>query len=139
MKKTKLQVDFDYDFELFGITSSSKFHKLCWAINNQLSIRLIKTDDFEIMSKDHASVFFMHSQYADDSCEISLFKNKSPDNESQLILPEFVHFDFILKINGVFQTFATEELLKQLREVKYIEYIAKLSLEKLKSKDNFLY
>ena len=139
MKKTRLLVDFDYDFDLYGITSSSKFHKLCWAINNELKVRLVKAVDFSLELKENKPSSYINSHYEDDSCEISLFKNKSPDQESQMILPEFPHFDFVLKIKGQFQTFAPEELLKQLREVKYIEYIAKISLERLKSRDNFLY
>lgn len=139
MKKTRLLVDYDYDFDLIGITSSAKFHKLCWAINKQLSIRLIKAKDFLLELKDGKTMPYSNSYYEDDSCQICIFKNKSPDHESYMIVPEFQHFDFILKIKGQLQTFALEELLKQLREVKYIEYIAKISLEKLKSKDNFLY
>ena len=139
MKKSKLQVDVTYDFDLFGITSSAKFHKLCWAINQHLGIRLVKKEDYEVLIKNGASIFFINSSFKDSSCQIDLFKNKSPDSDLQFITPEYQHYDFVLKINGLFQTFAEEELLKQLREVKYIEYIAKLSLDKLKSKDNFLY
>ena len=138
MKKTKLVVDFEYDFELIGITSSTKFHKLCWSINNGIGLRLIKQEDFVLESVEGREMTFVNYAHVDDSCEIIVFKNKSPDNDSDLILPEMPHFDYVLKINGSFQTFAVEEVIKQLRDVKYIEYIAPIALEKLKSKDNFL-
>ena len=139
MKKTKLSIEFEYDFQLFGITSSSKFHKLCWSINQTLGIRLVKKEDFEVIQKDHAPSYFIHSNFEDDSCSFSLFKNKSPDNDAHLLIPELPHFDYIIKFNGLFQTFALEELLKQLLEVKYIEYIAEISIDTIKSRDNFLY
>lgn len=139
MKKTKLVVEFDYDFELIGITSSTKFHKLCWSINKGLGIRLVKQDDFKLDHPDGREMLFINSSFMDDSCEIVLFKNKSPDNDSHLILPEMPHFDYVLKIIGQFQTFAQEEVIKQLRDVEYIEYIAPISIDKLKSKVNFLY
>lgn len=139
MKKTKLVVDFEFDFELVGITSSTKFHKLCWSINNGIGLRLKKEEDFTLENVDGREMTFINYSHMDDSCEFILFKNKSPDNDSHLILPEFPHFDYVLKINGRFQTFASEEVIKQLREVKYIEYIAPISIDKLKSKVNFLY
>lgn len=138
MKKTKLHIDYEYDFELFGIASSAKFFKLAWAINSLLSTRLVKLDDYSIDVDKNEKVNFINYCHEDDSCFIQLLKNKSPDFESRYLIPEMTHFDFILKINGSFQTFATQEVIKELREVKYIEYIASIELEKLKSKDNFL-
>ncbi|MEQ8243300.1 IPExxxVDY family protein [Fulvivirga sp.] len=138
MKKTKLLIDYEYDFELFGIASSARFFKLAWAINSLLSTRLVKLEDYTIDFEKGESINFINYCHEDESCLIHLFKNKSPDYENKYLLPEMTHFDFILKINGSFQTFAAEEVIKELREVKYIEYIAPIALEKLKSKDNFL-
>ncbi|MEQ8925020.1 MAG: IPExxxVDY family protein [Fulvivirga sp.] len=139
MKKTKLIVDFEYDFELLGITSSAKFHKLCWSLNKGLHTHLVKIDDHVAHDKAGKEMVILNAKHEDESCEIYLYKNKSPENESQLILPEMPHFDYVLKIIGCFQTFASEEVLKQLRDVKYIEYIAGISMDKLKSRDNFLH
>jgi hypothetical protein len=138
MKKTKLQIEYDYDFELLGISSSAKFYKLAWAINNRLDIRLIKLEDFLLEVENDQNCSFINYSFEEDSCYFHLFKNKSPDNESGYLVPEMTHFDYILKFNGTFQSFAVEEVLKELREVKYIEYIALIPLKKLKSKDNFL-
>ncbi len=138
MKKTRLQIEYEYDFELFGITSSAKFFKLAWAINLQLGLHLIKKDDFEIEYVDGQKVNYLNYYYEDDSCYFHLFKNKSPDTDNNYIIPEMPHYDYVLKMNGTFQSFAIQEVLKVLREVKYIEYIAPISLNKLKSKDNFL-
>lgn len=138
MKKTKLLVDYDYDFDLMGITASVKFHKLSWSINSKLNIRLVKQRDYVLDETAPIPQSFLNFNYSDDSCSIQLFRNKSPDSDQVFILPEMTHYDYILKINGQLQTFAIEEVMKQLRDVKYIEYIAAISLEQLKSKDNFL-
>jgi hypothetical protein len=138
MKKTKLHIEYDYDFELLGISSSAKFYKLAWAINNRLDIRLIKLEDFLLEVENGQNFSFINYSFEEDNCYFHLFKNKSPDNESRYLVPEMAHYDYILKFNGTFQSFAVEEVLKELREVKYIEYIAPIPLKKLKSKDNFL-
>ncbi len=138
MKKTKLHIDHNYDFDLFGITSSAKFYKLAWAINSLLDIRLIKLDDYLIEGSDDLNLAFLNYSFEEDNCLFHLFKNKSPDNENKYLVPEMPHFDYILKFNGTFQSFAIEEVLKVLREVEYIEYIAPIPLGKIKSKDNFL-
>lgn len=138
MKKTKLLVDFDYDFNLMGITASVKFHKLAWAVNSKLNIRLVKQPDYILDETASAPMTFLNFVYEDDSCKIQLFRNKSPDSDHLFILPEMTHYDYVLKFNGQLQTFAAQEVMKQLRDVKYIEYIAAISLDKLKSRDNFL-
>ncbi len=138
MKKSKLFVDFEYDFELLGISSSVKFHKLSWAINNHLNIKLVKQEDYLLDETSTDSGGILNFLFTDDSCEFQIFRNKSPDNDKLYILPEMSHYDYVIKINGQFQTFAVQEVLKQLREVKYIEYIAAIPLERIKSKDNFL-
>lgn len=137
IRKNRLQLEPEYDFELLGIASSAKFHKLCWAVNNQLRTMLIKQPDY-IIETSKGELTFLHFRHSEGNCYLDVFKNKSPDDEHAYLLPEFTHFDYVVKISNCFQTFASEELIKQLREVKYIEYIAAVSMEKLKSKDNFL-
>jgi hypothetical protein len=138
MKKTRLHIEHNYDFELFGITSSTKFFKLAWAINTELNIRLIKQEDFVLEFSNGENINFVNYLFEDDSCIFQVYKNKSPDNEAKFIIPELSHYDYVVKINGSFQSFALEEVLKVLRNVKYIEYIARIAIDKLKSKDNFL-
>jgi hypothetical protein len=138
MKKTRLHIEYNYDFELFGITSSIKFFKLAWAINSRLNIRLIKQEDFVLEISNGENINFVNYIFEDNSCVFQMYKNKSPDSETKFLIPELSHYDYVVKINGSFQSFALEEVIKVLREVKYIEYIARIAIDKLKSKDNFL-
>lgn len=138
MKKTRLIVDYDYEFHLLGVISSIKFYKLAWAINNQLHIRLLKEEDHELNLKNNKKVTFGQYIFETENSIFQLYKNKSESDEIAYLLPEMSHFDYVIKLDANSQSFAKEEVLKELREVKWIEYIAPIEVENLKSKDNFL-
>ena len=137
-KKTKLFVDFSYDFSLFGISSSIKFYKLAWAINNHLSLHLVRSEDYLVEDRSEKESPFGAYVFHDTTAAYKLYKNKSLNGESIYLLPEFPHFDYLLKTEGFSQSFSAEELMKELREIKWIEYIADLQVDTLKSRDNFL-
>lgn len=138
MKKTRLIIDHEYEFDLLGIIASAKAYKLAWAINKKLDIRLIKEEDYELEMKNNNKACFANYLFDPEAGYFHLFKNKSVDGENGYLIPEFSHFDYIVKIDRDSQSFATEEILKELKEVTWIEYIAAIEVEKLKSKDNFL-
>ena len=48
MKPIKLVVEYDFDFEIIGLITSLKGHKLAWMINNALKIELRKEEDINI-------------------------------------------------------------------------------------------
>ena len=138
MKKTRLNIEFSYDFWLFGVSSSIKFFKLAWAINNKLGIQLVRHSDHLIVNRDSQSVAFGIYKCGEDGCRIELFRNRSLDHDRSFLLPEFNHFDYLIKVDSSLQSFSKEEILKELKDVQWIEYIAALEVNDLKSKDNFL-
>lgn len=42
MSKFQLQIDYDFDFRLIGISCHARDYRLCWALNNHLEIQLEK-------------------------------------------------------------------------------------------------
>lgn len=137
MKKTRLVLDYEYPFDLLGITSSVKFYKLAWNINGVLKINLIRQEDFLLEFTMGAQQFANYS-FQEGENLIRLFRNRSMENEKHLIAPELSHFDYLLRIDHDSQSFATKEILKQLKDVKCIEYIGAVDVKRLKSRDNFL-
>ena len=47
MKRTKLVIDYEYDFNLIGIISTAKGYKLAWELNQALGIHLVKQSEKE--------------------------------------------------------------------------------------------
>ncbi|MEL7002753.1 MAG: IPExxxVDY family protein [Bacteroidota bacterium] len=138
MKKTKLIIECEYHFDLIGVSSSVKLYKLAWALNNQLQIRLVKTDDYDLEMKGGGSASFCHYHHRIEESAFDLFRNRSIEVERAYLIPELTHFDYIIKLTRNSQTFAKEVIIKELKEMKWIEYISPLEVEKLKSRDNFL-
>ena len=137
MKKTRLVIEYDYDFALLGITSSVKFYKLAWSVNRALGINLIRVEDYQLALKDETQAFGCYI-FENEEPLIWLFKNRSIENEKTFLAPEVPHFDYLLKIQKESQSFAQKEILKDLKEIKCIEYIGAIEIDTLKSKDNFL-
>ena len=54
MKKSKLIIDYQFDFELFGVIATVKGYKLAWEINQELGIQLIKQPDLVVGFKNNA-------------------------------------------------------------------------------------
>jgi hypothetical protein len=137
MKRNRLVVEYTYSFALIGITSSVKFYKLAWLLNNAMHIDLAKEQDFDLEGKNRSHTYECYS-YPSDEPVLVLYKNKSVSTDSEYLLPEKSHFDYILKIPAESQSFSVKEITEVLRDLDRIEYIGALDVDTLKSRDNFL-
>ena len=137
MKRNRLVVEYTYSFALIGITSSVKFYKLAWLLNNALHIDLEKEQDFDLDGKKRVHTYECYSYPADEPVLV-LYRNKSVSSDSEYLLPEMSHFDYILKIPSESQSFSVKEITEVLRDLDRIEYIGALDVNTLKSRDNFL-
>lgn len=142
MKKSKLFVSYEYDFELLGITSSAKEYKLAWSINNTLHIRLLKNEDLIIDFNDGKKIIISNYIYKTENSILRLFRNRSFDTGSEIqnyLLPELRNFDFLIFIKGFEDTYLLEDLISDLRGSLEIMYIQRIDVMNLKSKDNLIF
>ena len=60
--KYHLEEEYEYDFDLYGISSHEKDYRICWAINNSLGLSLERTGDvyFTEELKALARLFLPH-------------------------------------------------------------------------------
>jgi hypothetical protein len=140
MKKSKLVIEYEYDFELIGVTSSAKGYKLAWEINRKTGVNLIRQPDLSVGFKKGEEKTF--SFYAHETLlnRLKLFKNRPVDSETgkYYLVPEFPHFDFIILVQ-MEDIASHEKLLAQLKQIPTIELAAPIPLEGLKSKTNFIF
>src|SRR6059058_59849 len=97
MKKKRLDIEYTFDFELYGIISTVKAYKLAWELNRILGSKLIKSEDYEVVHKKAINNYVHYAQSSEVN-SLKLFRNK-PSEESgtrDLLVPEHPHFDFIL-------------------------------------------
>ena len=140
MKKKRLDIEYTFDFELYGIISTVKAYKLAWELNHVLGSKLVKAEDYEVMNKIKGVNNYLHYAQISEVNSLKLFKNK-PNEESgakDFLVPEHPHFDFILLVHG--EAFADSNRLQELlRNIPSIELVAFIPLAALKSKVYFIF
>src|SRR5690606_16035213 len=139
MKKSKLVIDYDFDFGLWGITTAARGYKLAWEINRHLGVRLVKQPDLLVGFRNNEEKCFSFYAYETPLNRLKLFKNRPTDPESgkYFLIPEFPHYDFIILA-------AMEEqhplpLAETIRIIPSVELVAAIPLDGLKSKANFIF
>jgi hypothetical protein len=140
MKKSKLVIEYDYDFELVGIRSTAKGYRLAWQMNSTLGIHLIRQPDLTVGFKKGEEKKFSFYAHEARINRLKLFKNKPADSEQgkYFLVPEFPHFDFIFLMQMDDET-QHETIISQLRQIDSIELVSSIPLEGLKSKSNFIF
>ncbi|MFC0261818.1 IPExxxVDY family protein [Fontibacter flavus] len=140
MKKTRLLIEHQYDFDLLGLVAPVKDYKMAWLLNHTLGIHLIKANDFELEFVNQPLLKI--SQYMDqkDHGYTQLLKNRSfSDGVNALYLvPELRFMDYFLLVQDHTFELNINAYIEQLSQVRYIQNVVKLDVNKLKSKDNLL-
>jgi hypothetical protein len=142
MKSNKLIVDYEYDFTVLAIASSSKEFKLAWAFNKILQIKLTKKADIEFLflkgSRFLISNFLFESEYS----SFRLLKNKAVEFENvtkPFLLPEYKHFDYFFHLAGEFNQERLAQIELKIRDLSIIQHVALLDISTINSKENLLF
>jgi hypothetical protein len=139
MKKNKLLIDYEFDFQLLGVSSTARGYKLAWEVNQRLGVNLIKQADLVVGFKNNEEKSFSFYSFETPLNRLKLFKNKPQELESgkYYLIPEFPHYDFI--ILAAMEENAQQPFIDQIRSIPCIQLVAPIQLEGLKSKSNFIF
>jgi len=142
MKTFKLEVEYDYDFDLFGLVSSSKEHKLAWALNKYFNLRLIKQKDLSYNFFNKGHLVISNYLHLTEHTAIRLLRNKSVDLctlKKPFLVPDIKEYDYIIQITGALTEFYQQELLNRFKLVPFIQYVKKFDPNSLKFKENLMF
>ncbi len=139
MKKSKLVIEYEFDFGLWGVASAARGYKLAWEINQQLGIRLVKQPDLVVGFRNNEEKSFSFYAYQTPLNRLKLFKNRPTDQESgkYFLIPEFPHYDFI--ILAAMEEQHSKDLVDLIRSIPAVELVASIPMNGLKSKSNFIF
>ncbi|MCH7414950.1 IPExxxVDY family protein [Belliella sp. R4-6] len=140
MKKTKLLVEHQYEFELLGFVAPIKDYKMAWAVNNCLKIRLVKTNDFELQFLDDSKLKISQYILEIDHGFIQLLKNRSFNDNGNVhyLIPELKIMDYFMLIQDLTFDLNINAYIEQLSKSTLIQNVVKLEVSKIKSKENLL-
>jgi hypothetical protein len=142
MKTLRLDLDYEFDFELYGIVSSSKEYTLAWAMNQCFNLRLIKQKDlcFDFISKGRLVISnYLHRT---DHYSIRLFRNKSVDLSTlkkPFLVPDIKEYDYVIQVSGASDKFSPQELLRKFNLVPLVQYVKQFDPQTLQFKDNLIF
>ena len=162
MAKHTLEVSYDYDFLLIGISSHEKDYRICWALNKKLGLDLRKTDSLEIKGKKHSTpsffsffVFDKEEDFLEYSVIANFSENKSMDlkshslfgaeddnehhSENELLIPEQKQMNYFLVIRGEVDDERADELIKDIREIDVVLTAMRIDVTQLRSKQNLIF
>jgi hypothetical protein len=139
MRKTKLVVDHELEANVIGIVTTLKDYKLAWNINQVFKINLIMQPTLQIKFIKGNDLSIVNFLFKTEFQQFRLIKNRSSDLNSGFLIPELSNFDFFLMLSIADNNMINEPFIEKLHSIKGMEYIQIIDVDKLKSKDNFIF
>jgi len=142
MKINKLNVEFEYNFELFALISSAKDYKLAWHLNKILNLHLCKTEDLIIEFLHKSKIYISNFTFDKEYSSFRLLKNKACEFENvpkPYLVPELKEYDYLLMLHDEAGEWDLEQITVLLKNISVIQYLIKVNPENLKSKENLIF
>lgn len=139
MSKYELEDDYDYDFNVLGISCHEKDYRICWAINQILEISLQKEEkDIEVIMKK-SNRYSLHAMFTfydvDNEIDYRLIANRSTMG---FLVPEKQQADYLFLISDNYQV----NFAKTINTIKLIPFVLtafEIDVNSLKSKENLIF
>lgn len=132
MAKHTLDVEFEYDFDLIGISCHLSDYRMCWLLNKMMELSLHRVDHDE--SSYHEGFVVFSDTCTESRTDIHLMVNQG--RESWLI-PEKKQANYLLILNNNAR-WNVADLVNDLRNLPGVLTAFVLDPEGLKSRDNLI-
>jgi hypothetical protein len=130
----RLEIEYDYDFLLLGISCHEKEYRLCWFLNRALDLQMSLQQPIEMTAKKSTSQHTLYSHQEEQDVRYDLIVNRA---EGGYMCPEYKQVDYLLRLNSDMPV-DTTELLKTVRKIPIVITAFEIAVENLKSKGNLV-
>ena len=141
MTRFRLDIEYEYDFLLVGISCHEKPYRLCWAVNKALELNMERIDSLALSLKknENPSGFplFRQDNFENDTSLI-LVANRA-DQSTGLLIPEQHQADYFFIAHGPYTDTDYERMLAEIKRIPFVLMSYRLDPENLKSKQNLLF
>ena len=139
--RTSLDISFQYDFVLFGISYPAKEYKLAWWINQTCICQFKKAQDITLHREGNAEVSFSHYYYQRGSQVWRLMENCSEEGGTPVkyLMPELPEWNFLLWLDDPGEHISLTGLEQKLKTIPDIKSFSQISVDLLANKDNLLF
>ncbi len=139
MNRYELEEEYEFDFNVLGISCHEKDYRICWAINQVLGITMQKEEkDIEVIIKK-SNRHSMHTMFSDidfdNEIDYRLIANRSTMG---FLIPEKPQADYIFIATDHFQL-DFNEMNQKIKLIPFVLTTFEIDLETLKSKENLIF
>ena len=141
MKTFTLDVEYECDFALFGLVSSTRDYTLAWTLNRALRLRLIKQPELLLNLVSQGRLVFTHYLYATETLTLRLLRNRSVAPSAlkkPFLAPDIKEYDYLLAVSNGSGSLADDALLEQLAALEAVQYVCQFDPNTLKYKENLM-
>ncbi len=139
LSKFTLDVKYDFEFILLGISCHEKDYRISWALREKLEIDLCRGEDLNISSKkagEAGSYAVFECLNEDNDSAIFLVSNRC---DSSFLIPEQRSCDYFLVARGGYDEENKEEMLQKIREIPFVLTAFSIDPSSLRSRQNLIF
>ena len=138
-KKNIIKPEVNFNGVLFGISCTLKDFQLCWQLNRELKIDLIKQDDIKIINRKKNKTSFFNLFCFEDEINKRKIYVVSNKNNGEYLVPEIKQSDYFLIVNGEVNGTQKNQFHILLKQLNAIQLIVSLDVSKIKSTQNLIF
>ena len=142
MSKSKLHVHYDFDFSLYALNTNVKPHKIAWYLNTQEGFSFNRQDELSIEFNQSKKINIVHYLHEDEYSKFRILKNRAEsveDSYDAFLLPEMKQFDYLIMLENESSTFNENVFNNKIKQIPFVQFVIKVDLKTLKSRDNLIF
>lgn len=138
MSKLVLELEYDFDFALFGVSSHVANYRLAWGMNSLFDIDLERVEDIDLSFGANKSGEFSLYRH-DDEETYTTFHLISNRCSAGYLIPELKQIDYLVQYWGPMSDEELSLFKDELRKIPSVLTAIKVEPMELKSRNNLLF
>ncbi len=136
-----LYVDYQHDYDLYGLQTLVPEYKLAWQLNRTLRWQLKKAADLALENTIDASCGVSNFVFTTTHRTFRLLKNQTfaTRGPAGLLLPGFPQWDFFLQVHDPSASWQPDVIVAAVQALAEVKQIAHIDLTTVEHKENLLF
>jgi len=142
MKTLHLDIEYEYDFDLYGLVSPGKEYTMAWWLNKLFNLHLTKQQDLCYIFESKDQLIISNYEFCSEHSTVRLFRNRAMGTNTikkPFLLPDIKEYDYVLQIAGTFSGLYPQQLISRIHNIPFVQYVKQLDPLSLKFKENLIF
>ena len=138
MSKLLLELEYDFDFTLYGVSSDVANYRLAWGMNQLFDLDLERVDDIDLSFGSSKKGNFSLYKFEDEESYSTLHLMSNRCSLGYLI-PELKQMDYFIQYWGPMSNTELDQFKNELRNSPSVLAVIDIDTMALKSRNNLLF